>query len=434
MADIAVLVVSAEEGVKPQTIEALACIKESETPYVVAINKIDSPKADIERTKQNLAENEIYVEGYGGQIPWVATSAKTGEGVSDLLDTLLLMAELEELKADTSLPASGFVIETSMDRKAGIAATLIVKNGTLKKGMTVLAGSTMAPVRIMQDFQGKPVEEAVFSSPIKIVGFDASPKIGDTFTAYDSKKEAELGLEKNNAFTPSTAAQNGKKKDAGSATPTPLNTVPLENTMTLPIIIKTDVSGTLEAVEHELAKIKHERVFIKVIRSGVGDIGESDVKSAIGSSTIENPVLLVGFSVKVDPLASSLAERSGVKIETFDIIYKLLEWVEATMKEKTPKIQVAENTGKAKVQKLFSKSKDKQIVGGKVLEGVLGLGDQVKIFRREAEIGTGRVRELQQQKLKATEAKKDTEFGTMIESKIELAPGDILESFHMVTK
>ena len=192
MADIAVLVVSAEDGVKKQTIEALKCIKDSGIPYIVAINKIDKPGADVERTKQNLAENEIYIEGYGGAVPWVPISAKTGEGVSELLDMMLLVAEIGELKGDTNKNAEGVVIEANLDSHKGISGTLIIKDGTLKTGMFIASGGNIASTRLIEDFTGKKIIEAGFSSPIKVVGFSDLPVVGATFKSFETKKKLKI--------------------------------------------------------------------------------------------------------------------------------------------------------------------------------------------------------------------------------------------------
>jgi len=192
VADIAVLVVSAEDGVKTQTLEALASIKSAGIPFIVAINKIDLPSADVQRTKNTLVEHEVYIEGMGGDISWVAISAKTGEGIDELLDTMLLTAEMEELEGDTNKHATGVIIESHRDAKRGIAATLIIKNGVLSQGQYIVSGNSMAPVRIMEDFAGNKIESATFSSPIALTGFDALPKVGAVFTAYDNKKDACL--------------------------------------------------------------------------------------------------------------------------------------------------------------------------------------------------------------------------------------------------
>lgn len=414
VADIAILVVSAEDGVKKQTLEALKSIQEAELPYIVAMNKIDKPEANIERTKQNLAENEIYIEGYGGSVPAVPISALTGKGIPELLDMIMLVAELEELKADVAKPAEGAIIEAKLDTKKGISATLLIKEGTLKSGMYVVAEDALAPVRILEDFQGKPIKEASVSSPVRVIGFNKIPPAGALFVAVDGKKEAEaLALEFKNS-------KNEKK-------PTIQNT---GEKIVIPIIIKADVIGSLEGIQHELSKLSFEKIHIKVIQEGIGDISETDIKVASGTPDS----FVFGFNVKVDAKARPLVERLGVKVELFNIIYKLIEFIQATALAKTPKSYVEESLGIAKILQVFSKNKDKQIVGGKVQKGEIRLGGEVKILRRDIEIARGRIRELQQQKQKAQEVREGYEFGTLIESKIEIAAGDKIECFHVVEK
>ncbi len=421
VADIAVLVVSAEEGVKPQTVEALKVILKEEIPYIVAINKIDSPKADIERTKQSLAENEIYIEGYGGSIPAVPISAKTGEGVPALLDMMLLVAELEELIADPSALAEGIVIEANRDMKKGVTATIIIQNGTLAEKQFIIAGGATAPVRIMEDFAGKKITTASFSSPVRIIGWSAIPDVGSRFIAVTDKKEAER-------ISVENAAK--KKNAAAKPEPKPAPEAGAVEKPIVPLIIKADVSGSMEAIQGELAKLNTEKVGIKVLHSAIGTIGEGDVKTAVATPGS----IVLGFGVKIDPAADSLRERLGVTIHTFDIIYKLVEWVEAHLLEMTPKETTEETTGRAKIMKTFSRNKDKQIVGGKVETGTIKVGGEVKILRRELEIGRGRIRGLQQQKEKATEIAEGYEFGAEIESRMEIMPGDRVECFILVTK
>lgn len=417
VADIAVLVVSAEDGVKPQTLEALKSILKAEIPYIVAINKIDKPGADIERTKQSLAENEIYVEGYGGNIPWVAISAKNGQGVSELLDIMLLVAEMEELKGNPTAPASGVIVEANMDPKKGLTATLIIKEGTLKSGMTVIAEESMSPTRIMEDFLGKKIKEATFSSPIRIIGWNSMPKVGAQFVSFDSKKEAERYIEEQK--------NSPKKKIIKNKGPEST-----EECAVISIILKTDVQGTIEAIEHELKKLTTSRVIPKIINLGTGTITEADVKSA-GNDT---KTLIVGFNVKVDPQAKDIAERMGFEIKTFDIIYKLAEWLAEVCKERTPKKLVEEVTGRAKVLKMFSQTKDKQVIGARVEMGSITAGVDVRIMRRDAMIGTGKIKELQQQKTKTGKVEEGLEFGCLIQSPIEIAPGDKLELVSLVEK
>lgn len=409
VADIAVLVVSAEDNVKQQTIEALNSIVESNTPYIVAINKIDKAGINIDRTKQNLVENQIYVEGFGGDIPVVCLSAKTGEGIPELLDMITLLAELENLKGDTNVDGEGVIIESNRDVKKGISATCIIKNGSIEKGMYVTAGLATAPVRIIQDYLGKPLDKASFSSPVSIIGWDILPKVGVSFRAWKTREEAREQIEKEKE----TITENIGEQVAS---------VCMNN---ISVVVKADTGSSLEALLSEIKKLDTERMCIKVISSGIGTISENDVKLANGSEK----ATVIGFNTKIDSPAKNLAERNEVEIKTFDIIYKMNEWLKETMVIRTPKMTVAESIGKAKVLKLFSKVKDRQILGGRVDNGSIMLGSQVKIMRRDTEIGEGKVRELQQQKASSEEAKMGSEFGAMIVSNIEIAPGDYLESF-----
>lgn len=416
VADIAILVVSAEDGVKPQTLEALRAIRDSKTPFIVAINKIDKPGADLERTKQSLAENEIYIEGYGGDVPAVPISAKTGEGVPELLDMILLVAELEGLTGDRSVHGSGVVIESSRDVKKGVAATCIIKNGTIRKGMYVAAGESVAPIRLMENFLGKAITEASFSSPVRIIGWDKLPSVGDPFETYASRDEAYAHVEKFRL----AEQQKGSKVTAHA-----------ESTrLPLPLIIKADAGGSLEAALYEIAKLGNERIEPQVVSSGIGTISENDVRLASG----QTKAVILGFNVKVDPPAKALADRSEISIQTFDIIYKMSEWLAELLTSKTPKMATEETIGQAKILKVFSKIKDKQVLGGRVEHGEIRLGAQVKILRRENEIGQGKVRELQQQKNRSESAAEGTEFGALIEAKAEIMPGDHIVAYIVTEK
>ncbi len=407
LADIAILVVSAEEGVKPQTLEALKYILEAKTPYVVAMTKIDKEGANVERTKISLAENEVYLEGYGGTIPNVAVSSKTGQGIEDLLDTILLMAEIEELKGNPNIPAEGRIVEAHLDPKKGMTATLIIENGTLNKGEFLTSENSCTPVRAIENFIGKNIESATFSSPVLVRGWNNMPKVGAKFTTCSSKKEAETkSLEK---FVIKTKA---KSDDS-------------DKRIKFDIVLKADVAGSLEALEKEILKLNSEKLKVDIVSKGVGNISESDVKSA---SALKNPILF-GFNVSSDVQAVASAERLNIPIEIFDIIYKLVERLEAEVKLRTPKTELDEVVGKAKILKVFSKEKDKQIIGGRVEIGALTSGSVFKIMRRENEIGRGKIRGLEQQKVKASEVNKGSEFGAMIEAKIEIVAGDFLETF-----
>ena len=414
IADIAILVVSAEDGVKPQTIEAWKTIVESQTPCIVAINKIDKPNANIEKTKIELAENEIYLENYGGKIPFAEISAKAGTGIDNLLSLILILAEMENFTGNENENASGFVIEVNLDSKRGIQATLIVKNGTIKKGMTVAVEDASCPARIMENFLGKPINEATFSSPIRLIGFNKIPEIGAKFESFKKKNEAEEYMQNIKCQTIHEknrhTEENGKK--------------------IIPIVIKADVSGSLEAIEKEIYKIKNENAEFKIIQKGAGPISESDIK-AVGSC---KDAIVIGFNVKADKNAIELAEKQNISLSFFDIIYKMSEWLMEEMEKRRPKIETIEITGRVKIIKAFSRTKERQIVGGKVTEGHITLDGTVKIIRRENEIGRGKIVNLEKGKTKTSKVEEGTEFGMMIESKMEIAPGDIIESFSIIQK
>lgn len=419
VSDIAVLVVSAEDGVKKQTLEALSSIKQSNTPYIVAINKIDKPEANIEKTKQSLVENEIYIEGYGGDVPVVPLSAKTGEGVPELLDMILLMTELAGLTGDRELPAVGVVIESNMDGKKGITSTCIVKNGTLKKGMFVTSGLSTAPIRIIEDFSGKPVQDATFSSPVRIIGWDSLPEVGATFVSWNSREEAKQEIEKEIA----RREENNKKSQENRVNSN-------DESAYISLIVKADTGSSLEAVISEIKKLDTEKVKTKVISSGVGTVSENDVRLV----SDKEKTFIVGFNTKIDSPAKNLAERNEIQIQNFEIIYKMSEWLKEVLIKSTPKMQVMESVGRAKILKLFSKTKNKQVLGGRVDSGEIKLDAIVKIIRRDSEIGEGRIKELQQQRVNTKEVPAGKEFGAVVQADLELAVGDYIEAFITIEK
>jgi len=424
IADLAILVVSAEDGVKPQTIEAWKTIAETKLPSIVAINKIDKPSANVEKTKTELVENEIYLENYGGKIPFVEISAKTGAGINDLLSLILIIAEMENWTGDLNENATGFVIEANLDSKRGIMATLIIKEGALQKGMFVAAEDAICSTRIIENFLGEMINGASFSSPIRLFGFDKMPKVGARFKTFKTKKEAgQYAEEWEKTPTPT-------KKNSGVGVPT--SPKPESVGKIIPILLKADVSGSLEAIEKEIAKIKCkgkiENAEFKIIGKGVGPISESDIKNISSNS------LVIGFNVKADKSAREIAEKRGIAISFFDIIYKMTEWLEIQMEEKRPRIETIETIGRAKIIRAFSRTKERQIIGGKVIEGRMLLNGTVKIMRREFEIGRGKIVNLEKGKVKTSEVVEGSEFGMMVESKIEIAPGDIIELFSIAQK
>ncbi len=411
IADIAILVVSAEDGVKPQTIEAYKTIIDSNIPYIVAINKIDKEGANIEKTKMELAEKEIYLEGYGGKIPFVPISAKVGTGIDDLLSLILILAEVENFTANPKDNASGFVIEAHMDSKRGIQATLIIKNGTLKKGMTALVEDSLCSTRIIENFMGKMIESATFSSPVRLVGFSKVPQIGGEFKTFEKKSDAE-------EYAKNTSKKINTDSNAGVDSGKKI----------IPLVIKTDVAGSLEAIEKEIAKIKNENAEFKILTKGAGPISESDIKG------ISADAIIIGFNVKADKNATEMAIHRGTEIYYFDIIYKMTEWLAEQMEIRRPRVESVETTGKAKILKTFIRTKEKQVIGGKVVEGVINLDGTVKIMRRDFEIGKAKIINLEKSKVKTSSVEEGAEFGMMIESKIEVVAGDVIEAFTTVQK
>jgi translation initiation factor IF-2 len=289
---------------------------------------------------------------------------------------------------------------------------LIIKNGTIKKGMTVAVENSTCSTRIIENFKGETIDEASFSSPVRIVGFDKMPRVGALFKTFQKKREAEEYAEN---------FKEGKKSE-------PMG---VESTKKIiPIILKADVAGSIEAIEKEITKIQNDTAEFKIVGKGIGPISESDIK---GVSSGEEAIV-IGFNVKADKSAIEMAEKRSITISFFDIIYKMTEWLQTQMEERRPRIETVEITGRAKIIRAFSRTKERQIVGGKVVEGQINLNSTVKIMRREFEIGRGKIINLEKSKTKTSTVEEGSEFGMMIESKIEIVAGDVLESFSITQK
>lgn len=404
VADIAILVVAADDGVKAQTLEALQSIRSAGIPFIVAINKIDKPNADLSRTQSSLLENNVFLETLGGDVPWAAVSAKTGEGVDTLLDLILIVAELQEFKADPNIPAEGYVIEAHRDQKRGIAATLIITQGRLKSGMAVLAGHALAPVRIMEDHMGKNLKDASFSTPIALIGFDELPEAGSAFKAYRTKREAEMAR---------PAAQRSEKQTASTS----------GEKFLLPVIIRADAAGSLEAIEHEIAPIGDAFRGISIVKSGIGTISEDDIKAAIASGIR----VVFGFNVGIDGMAEALARQNTITVETFNIIYKLSERLQELLITTAPKRTEEVVVGRAKLLKVFSSRKDEHLVGGKVIDGKI-VAKSVMVLKRRAEVlGRGEILSIQSAKRAVSSVDTGTEFGAQIVSPVQPEQGDTIE-------
>lgn len=407
VADVAVLVVAADEGVKPQTEEAIRVIQEAELPFVVAINKADKPNADPQRVKQELAERAVLVEGYGGTVPATEVSAKTGQGVDALLETILLLAELEELTADLTKPGEGVVIESHLDPKRGATATLLVEDGTLRRGEFVAIGDQAAPVRIFENFRGEAVEAAYPSDPVRIAGFGRVPELGERFRSFKTRAEAEaaLGGARPLPAAPAAAADAGKT--------------------TISIVLKTDVLGSKEAIETALAAVASPTLGHRILKSETGDITESDVKLAASSVG----TFIVGFRVKIAPAIRELAERSRVPIVIRDVIYELLDAVKETMIALAPAEMRRRELGTAAILARFREDRGKQIVGGRVEAGALTKGARFEIVRNQAKVGMGKIIGLQSSHRDVEEVPEGQEFGLLAEADLAIAVGDRLECF-----
>ncbi|MBP9771519.1 MAG: translation initiation factor IF-2 [Candidatus Pacebacteria bacterium] len=416
LADIAILVVSAEDGVKAQTKEALKAINESKIPYIVAINKIDLPNANVERTLGTLTENEVYLEGRGGSVPYVPISAKRGDGIPELLELIVLSADLSEFTGDTSRPAEGIVVEAHRDPKIGISATFIIKDGTLATGMFLATEGAFTPVRAMKDSLRGKVDTATFSSAVTVVGWSALPSVGNSVKAFEKKKDAESFADTRTVSASSAQPVNETSEGEESAV--------------IPLIIKADVVGSLDAVKHEIGKLTDDRVRFKIIHADVGAISENDIKRAGG----DDRAVIVGFNTAIESGIRETAERAGVLIETNTIIYKLSEWLADLLQQRRPKRMTDEQLGSARVLKTFSKTRNKQIIGGRVEEGIVKVGGTIQIMRRGEEIGKGKILELQQGKQDARQVAEGIEFGTKIDATVEIASGDILVEFTRVEK
>jgi translation initiation factor IF-2 len=414
VADVAILVVAAEEGVKPQTKEVISHIKEFEIPVVVAINKIDKPVANPSKVIGELAKEGIVAESQGGKVPSVNVSAKTGQGVDELLEVILLVAEMEELKVDSTKPASGVVIESYLDSKRGPVATLLIQEGILKKSDIVSCGEAFGRIKNLEDFQGKAIDHVLPSTPVLVLGLNQVPVVGEKFEVVDSEETAMSFVAK---------SREDKKVKASLSAEAPSLSRGAGGKI-LNLILKTDVRGSLEAIEGVLKNIKQENVIINILKSEVGDISESDVKLAFSTGST-----IIGFRVKLPNFILDLAKRQGVRIKTFEIIYELVEEVKRGLVRLLEPEVIREDLGKLKALAIFRKEKSRMIIGGKVISGKVENKALVNIIRNEEKIGKGRIIQLQQNKKDINEVEKGKEAGILFEGDMVIEEGDVLEVY-----
>ena len=409
--DIIVLVVAADDGVRPQTLEVINRAKFSNTPIIVAINKVDKPEANIVRVKQELAGVGVLTEEWGGKTVAVEISAKQNQGIDNLLEMILLTAEVENFRANPRGQTLGTIIESKITKGRGVTATAIIQNGTLKPTDVIAAGPAFGRTRTLEDEHGKKLKEAPPGTPVQISGLSELPQAGDILQVFDDLDKAK-----------EVAGITQKKlRSHKLASRQLLGDI---ESKTLNLIIKTDMAGSLEAIKQSIAKLKNDEVKINIISEGVGEVNESDI--LLGSNSKAS---VIAFRCKVNPKVANLAKLKNVIVDSYDIIYELIEDVTgAVIKMFAPETEKVP-FGKGKVLAIFRTEKGQMIVGGRVEEGGIKKAGQIAIWRGEAELGQGEILELQQSKVNAKSVEKGNEFGMKIKTSVKIAVGDILESF-----
>ncbi len=422
--DIAILVVAADDGVMPQTVEAISHAKAAGVEIIVAINKIDKPSANIERVKQELAEHELIPEDWGGSTIFVPVSAHTHDGIDSLLEMVLLTAEVCELKANPKRNARGLVIEAQLDKGRGSVATVLVQKGTLKVGQPIACGSCYGKVRAMIDDKGRRVKEATPSTPVEILGLNNVPNAGEIFVCTDSEKEA-----KSFADTFISEGRERMLEDTKSRMSLDdlFSQIQSGNIKELPIIVKADVQGSVEAVKQSLMKLSDEEVMVKVIHGGVGAINESDVSLASASNAI-----IIGFNVRPDAMAKASAEREGVDMRLYKVIYNAIEDVQAAMKGMLDPIFEEKVLGHAEIRQIFKASGVGNIAGSYVLDGTFQRGCKVRISREGEQIFEGDLASLKRFKDDVKEVRAGYECGLVFDGFNDIQELDVVEAYTMV--
>lgn len=422
--DIAILVVAADDGVMPQTVEAINHAKAAGIEIIVAVNKIDKPGANIERVKQELTEYGLIAEDWGGSTVFVPVSAKSGEGIEQLLEMILLTAEVLELKANPNRRARGLVIEAELDKGRGPVATILVQKGTLKVGDFVSAGAASGKVRAMVDDKGRRVKEAGPSIPVEILGLSDVPNAGEIFIAHENDKEAKY-------YAETFVAQNKEKlledTKAKMSLDDLFSQIQAGNLKELNLIIKADVQGSVEAVKQSLMKLSNEEVVVKCIHGGVGAINESDVSLASASKAI-----IIGFNVRPDTQAKATAEREGVDVRLYKVIYQAIEDIEAAMKGMLDPVFEEKVIGHAEVRQIFRASAVGNIAGSYVLDGMFQRGCKIRITREGEQIYEGELASLKRFKDDVKEVKAGFECGLVFEGFDSMQELDIVEAYIMV--
>lgn len=403
VADIAVLVIAIDDRVMPQTIEAIKHIQEAKVPMIVAVNKIDltgiDVKVQMEKIKKQLSDHKVLMEEYGGDVPIVSLSAKTGEGIDKLLEMIQLVTELHELKGDPDLEPSGVVIEANLDKFKGPVATILVRNGTLKKGQQILLGGVKGKIRGLFDYNGESIDTAGPSTPVEVLGLEAVPAVG-----------ALLGSEAETTTKDSVQSLIDKLKQ--------------DQSKVLRVVVKADKQGSLEAIQDALEKFNEEQELVKIISAGTGDISEADVKLAAATRAI-----VIVFNAKVSSAAQKIAEIEHVLVRTYNIIYELITEIEDVVEGMLKVGAIEEIFGVAQILAEFPYGKDLRIAGCKVLDGQISKGPKIRIVRGEEKIADTKIKSLKKAKEEVVRVEKGDECGMMFEPQVDFQIGDLVQSY-----
>jgi translation initiation factor IF-2 len=408
VADVAILVVAAEEGLKPQTKEAIEHIKKAGIPMIVAINKIDKSTADPEKVKRELIGQDVVVEDMGGKIPSVEVSAKTKKGIDHLLEIISLVSEMEELKADISVPAEGVVIESYLDSSKGPVATIILEKGIIKRGDFIGTNSVFGKAKGLENFLGKAIDSASPSVPVLILGFENVPAVGETIRGYKSQDE--------------WSSYAKASKDEKKIEPEVIEIK--EGQKVVNILLKSDVFGSLEAISEVLKTLPQDKAVLRILKAEVGDVNDTDVKLAKAANA-----KLICFRVKATSSAIKLAERDKVTIINFSIIYEIAQAVRNLLEKSLGSETSRTDLGKVKILAFYKSEKGRQVIGGKVIGGVVRRGAFAEIMRNEEIMGKGKIVSLQKDKKEAAEVDKRNECGMLFEGDAKIEEGDILNVY-----
>lgn len=414
--DVAILVVAADDGVRPQTKEVINYLKEKNIPTIVAINKIDKPEANSQRVKQELSELDIVIEEWGGDVVANEISAKNNMGIDELLDSILLVSEVLELKANNKSDGLGVVLESNLDPKKGPVSTVLVKTGALKVGQDIITGSAFGRIKRMEDFAGKQIDSAGPSTPVVIMGLDKTPKVNDIIQVA-GKKTISKARSKGGMNEVVGKSSIKSKKDL-------YQNIDEGQIKKLSIVVKADVQGSLEAIDQILSTIESDEVAWEYVNVGVGNITESDVKLAADSGA-----LVVGFNVTATTVAKRMAEKEDVSVKAFSVIYELVDEIKNNMADLLPPEVVRTDLGRLKVLAIFKTGKKDMIVGGKVIDGKAVKKAFVEIKRDKEIVGKGEISNLQQNKKPVEEVKSGNECGITFEGSFKIEEGDIMEFY-----